>query len=230
MTTIGILGAGQAGSTLARAAVAAGYTVVLANSRNPATLATLVCELGPRASAAWAADAASAADAAVLAFPYAPDARLPTDELAGKIVIDTNNYMPWRDGHFPDVDSGLKTVHELRQEQLPASRVVKAFTHVQFHARSPIRVPSDALPALLRLARPVGAADRKALVVSSDDPGAVEFVADFTNALGFDAVDNSPLAESWRSAPGTPMWQHHVDGQSAEELLRNLQLAYRNGD
>jgi 8-hydroxy-5-deazaflavin:NADPH oxidoreductase len=230
MTTIGILGAGQAGSTLARASVGAGYTVVLANSRNPATLTALVRELGSHASAAWAADAAAAADVAVLAFPYAPDALLPSDELAGKIVVDPNNYMPWRDGHFPDVDSGLKTVHELRQEQLPASRVVKAFTHVQFHARSPIRVPSDALPALIRLARPHGAADRKALVVSSDHPDAVAFVTGLYDALGFDAVDNSPLAETWRSAPGTPMWRHHVDGQSAEELIRNLQRARRLGD
>ncbi|MBJ2122598.1 NAD(P)-binding domain-containing protein [Arthrobacter sp. MSA 4-2] len=229
MTTIGILGAGQAGSTLARASVAAGYTVVIANSRNPETLTGLVRELGPLASAAYATDAAAAADVAFLAFPYSPDDLLPAKELAGKIVIDNNNYMTWRDGHFREVDSGLKTIHELRQEQLPASKIVKAFTHVQFHARAQIRVPSDTQPALIRLARPAGAPDRKALVVSSDYPEAVRFVTDFYNDLGFDAVDNSPLKESWRSAPGTPMWSHHVDGQSREELIRNLQLARRPG-
>ncbi|WP_182525251.1 NADPH-dependent F420 reductase [Nocardioides dongkuii] len=227
MTTIGILGAGQAGSTLARVSVAAGYDVVIANSRGPETLTALVSDLGPRARAAYSADAAAASDFAFLAFPYAPGDRLPVEELAGKVVIDNNNYMAWRDGSFPEVDSGRMTVHELRQAQLPASKVVKAFSHVQFHERSQIRVPSDRLPAVVRLARPAGAPDRKALVVSSDHPDAVELVTRFYDDLGFDAVDNSPLSESWRSAPGTPMWRHHVDGQSREELVRNLALARR---
>ncbi|WP_306815082.1 hypothetical protein [Microbacterium jiangjiandongii] len=135
--------------------------------------------------------------------------------------------MVWRDGNYPEVDSGRKTVHELRQEQLPRSMVVKAFSHIQFHARFEIRVPSDALPAIVRLARPAGAPDRKALVVSSDYPDAVDLVTRFYDDLGFDAVDNSPLSASWRSAPGTPMWRHAVDGQSREELIRNLQRAQR---
>ncbi|WP_127481081.1 NADPH-dependent F420 reductase [Nocardioides pantholopis] len=230
MPTIGIIGAGQAGSTLARAAIAAGYDIVIANSRGPRTLTGVVRDLGPRALAASTADAAAAAGFAVIAFPYAPGDRLPVEELAGKVVLDPNNYMPWRDGAFPDVDSGLKTIHELRQEQLPTSKVVKAFSHIQFHERSQIRVPSDALPAVLRLARPPGAPDRKALVVSSDHPDAVELVTRFYDDLGFDAVDNSPLSESWRSAPGTPMWRHHVDGQSRDELIRNLGRARRPGD
>ena len=45
--------------------------------------------------------------------------------------------------------------------------------------------------------------------------------------LGFDAVDSSPLSESWRSAPGTPMWRRHADGQSREELVRDLARAER---
>ncbi|WP_164702739.1 NADPH-dependent F420 reductase [Modestobacter sp. KNN46-3] len=227
MTTIGILGAGQAGSTLARASITAGYDVVIANSRGPESLTGLISELGPRARAAHAAEAAAAADFAVTAFPYAPSARLPVEELRGKVVIDNNNYMVWRDGHIPEVDLGRTTIHELRQEQLPASKVVKAFSHVQFHARHPIRVPSDELPGLLRLARPAGARDRKALVVSSDFPDAVELVTRFYDDLGFDAVDNSPLSGSWRSAPGTPMWRHHVDGQSREELIQDLRRADR---
>ena len=228
MTTFGIIGSGQAGSALARASIAAGYNVVIANSRGPETLSGLVSELGPLASAADAAEAAAAADFAILAFPYTPTSRLPIEQLAGKVVIDNNNYMVWRDGNLPDVDAGLKTIHELRQDQLPASKIVKAFTHVQFHARSPMRDAGDAIPAVLRLARPAGAPDRKALVVSSDYPDAVELVTRFYDDLGFDAVDNSPLSESWRSTPGTPMWRHHVDGQSRDDLIRNLQRAQRS--
>jgi 8-hydroxy-5-deazaflavin:NADPH oxidoreductase len=88
-------------------------------------------------------------------------------------------------------------------------------------------VPGDTLPAVIRLARPAGAPDRKALVVSSDHPAAVELVTRFYDDLGFDAVDNSPLSASWRSAPGTPMWRHSVDGQSREQLLDNLRRAQR---
>lgn len=189
--TIGILGAGQAGSTLARAAIAAGYDIVIANTRGPKTLQDLITQLGPRARAATAAEAAAAGDFAFLAFPYSPDHQLPVAELAGKVVIDNNNYMVWRDGHFPEVDSGLITVHELRQQQLPTSKVVKAFSHVQFHPRSPIRDARDLLPALVRLARPAGAPDRMALTVSSDHPEAVKIVTRLYDDLGFDAVDNS---------------------------------------
>lgn len=225
--TIGILGAGQAGSTLARAAIGAGYDVVIANSRAPRTLEELVRSLGPRARAAWAADAAAAADVSVLMFPYAPGHTLPADELAGKVVLDNNNYMPWRDGHFPAVDSGEATVHELRQEQLPGAKLAKALSHIQFHGRPQVRVPKDAVPALTRLARPAGDPGRKALAVSSDYPEAVELVTGLYDRLGFDTVDNSPLSESWRSAPGTPMWLASFDGQTRQELVRNLQRATR---
>ena len=214
MTTIGVLGAGEVGSQLARAAIANGYEIVIANSRGPATLARLIEELGPSARAAYAAEAAAAGDFAVIAFPYRPVDDLPVDELAGKVVLDTNNYMVWRDGHHPIVDSGGKTVHELRQEQLPTSKVAKAFTHIQ-------------APSLFRLARPAGAPDRQALAVSSDHPEAVELVTRLYDQFGFDTVDNSPLSESWRTAPGTPMWHRHDTGQSREELTLNLGRAER---
>jgi len=225
VSTIGILGAGQAGSVLARAAITAGYDIVIANSRGPETLGGLVRDLGRHARAAHAPEAAAAGDIAVMAFPYAPSDKLPVLELGGKVVLDVNNYMVWRDGNIREVDLGRKTIHELRQEQLPDSKVVKAFTHIQFHERRLIRVPGDRAPALIRLARPAGAPDRKALVVSSDFPDAVELVTRLYDIFGFDAVDNSPLSESWRSAPGTPMWRHHVDGQSREQLIFNLQRA-----
>ncbi|MCD4535294.1 NAD(P)-binding domain-containing protein [Nocardioides sp. cx-169] len=227
MSTFGILGSGQAGSVMARVAVEAGYDIIIANLRGPETLKDLVRELGPRARAATSSQAAAESDFTILAFPYAPGATLPVDELAGKVVIDNNNYMVWRDGNYPEVDSGRRTVHELRQEQLPTSQVVKAFTHVQFHERLPMRGPEDALPGLVRLSRPRGHPDRKALVVSSDHREAVELVTRLCDDLGFDAVDNSPLSESWRSGPGTPMWRHHVDGQSSAELIGNLRRAER---
>lgn len=227
MTTIGILGAGQAGSTLARAAIAVGYDVLIANSRGPETLVALVRSLGPRARATRAADAAATADFTVLAFPYASNRTPPVAALAGKIVLDNNNYMPQRDGHLPAVDAGLVTVHELRQQQLPGAKLAKALSHIQFHGLPHVRRPGDEQPALVRLARPPGAPDRTALVVSSDHAEAIELVADLYDRLGFDTVDNSPLSESWRSAPGTPAWKASFDGQTRDALIRNLDRARR---
>ncbi|MEU5904182.1 NAD(P)-binding domain-containing protein [Micromonospora sp. NPDC047467] len=212
MTTIAIVGAGEVGSQIARAAIASAYEVVIANSRGPGTLKGLVAELGPAARAAHASEAAAAGDFTILAFPYKTVVDLPVEELAGKIVLDTNNYMIWRDGHIPVIDSGGKTVHELRQEQLPRSKIAKAFTHIQ-------------APSLLRMGRPAGAPDRIALAVSSDHPEAVELVTRLYDQFGFDTVDNSPLSESWRSAPSTPMWNRSVPGQSREELVLNLKRA-----
>ncbi len=131
MTVIGIIGAGEVGAQLARAAIAHGYKVVIANSRGPETLKDLVDELGPSAKAATAAAAAAAGDFVVVAVPLRRVNNMPVKELAGKIVPDTNNYMIWRDGHYPDIDGGRKTVYQLRQEQLPTSKVVQAFTHIQ---------------------------------------------------------------------------------------------------
>jgi predicted dinucleotide-binding enzyme len=213
MTTIGIIGAGEVGSQIARAAIANGYTVVIANSRGPETLAGLIAELGPSARAATAAEAAAAGEFAVIAVPLTLANTMPVEELAGKIVIDTNNYMPGRDGHFAVVDSGEKTEHELRQEHLPTSRVAKAFTHIQS-------------PTLLRFARPPSSPERVALAVSSDHPDAVELVTALYDQFGFDTVDNSPLSESWRSGPGTPVWHYSLrGGQGQRALVHNLAAA-----
>ncbi|MBB4001219.1 NADPH-dependent F420 reductase [Aurantimonas endophytica] len=212
MKTIGIIGAGEVGSHLARAAIANGYQVVIANSRGPQTLSGLVAALGPSARAATAAEAAKAGDVVVVAVPLRLVNDMPTDQLAGKVVIDTNNYMPWRDGNYAIVDLGEKTEHELRQEQLPSSKVVKAFTHIQ-------------APRILTWGRPVGSANRLALSASSDFPEAVEIVARLYEQFGFDTVDNSPLKESWRTRPGQPAWKRSA--QTRSELEANLAAARR---
>ncbi|TBU94631.1 NADPH-dependent F420 reductase [Phytopseudomonas dryadis] len=207
MTTIGIIGAGEVGSHLARAAIANGYQIVIANSRGPETLKGLIDELGPSACAATAADAAAAGDFVVVAVPLKRVNDLPAEAFAGKIVLDTNNYMIWRDGHFSSIDSGEKTVHELRQEHLPTSKVVKAFTHIQ-------------APRILTWGKPSGSPGRLALSASSNFPEAVELVTRLYDQFGFDTVDNSPLKESWRSASGQPAWKQ--ERQTRHELTANL--------
>ncbi len=213
MTTIGIIGAGEVGSQIARAAIVNGYKIVIANSRGPETLSDLIAELGPSARAATAADAAASGDFVVIAVPLKLTNNMPVEQLAGKVVLDTNNYMSWRDGHYPVIDSGVKTIHELRQEQLPTSKVAKAFTHIQ-------------APRLFMSAKPAGTPGRHALSVSSNYTEAVELVARLYDQFGFDTVDNSPLSESWRSGPGQPAWIAH-EYQSKPELIANLAKARR---
>src|SRR5450756_1306527 len=93
MTTIGFIGSGHIGSQLARLAVANGHDVVMSNSRGPETLADLVAELGPHARATTPTEAAEVAEIAVVTIPLRAIGTVPVESLAGKIVIDTNNYL-----------------------------------------------------------------------------------------------------------------------------------------
>ena len=108
-TTIGFIGAGHIGSQVARLAVASGYNVVISNSRRPETLSALVAELGPRARAATATEAAEAGDMVVVSIPLKNYKSVPVEPLRGKIVIDTNNYYPQRDGHIAELDDESTT-------------------------------------------------------------------------------------------------------------------------
>ena len=192
-------------------AVANGYDVVIANSRGPETLAGLVAELGPRAKAATAQDAAAAADVAVVTVPLRAIDRLPVEQLAGKIVLDTNNYYFERDGHIDALDKGETTTSELVQRELPTSRIAKAFNHI--YAAD---ITSDGTPA--------GTADRRALATAGDDAEAVAFVTRFYDEAGFDTVNVGPLSESWRVERDRPAY---VVRQNAEELEANLAIANR---
>jgi predicted dinucleotide-binding enzyme len=144
MTTIGIIGSGHVGSSLAKAAVACGYDVMISNSKGPQTLVGLVAELGPKARAATATEAAAAGDFAIVAIPLTAVPQVPVEPLAGKVVICTINYIPQRDGRFPELDNGTATVAGLLQAHLPASKVVRAFTILGAASQRTSRAPASA--------------------------------------------------------------------------------------
>ena len=214
MTTIGFIGSGHIGSQLARLAVAHGYDVVLSNSRGPQTLGDLVDELGPHARAATPAEAAAAADLAVVTIPLHALATVPVEPLAGKVVIDTDNYYPQRDGHIAELDDESTTVSELLQRHLPTSKVVKAFNHIVY-----ADLTTDGLPA--------GTPGRRALVAISDDDGARARVGALLDEFGFDPVEVSPLAEGWRIQRDTPAYGIR---RTADELRADLAAAQRYRD
>jgi predicted dinucleotide-binding enzyme len=193
MATLAMIGSGYIGSTLARLAIDAGLDVVVSNSRGPETLGDLVADLGPRARAATAEEAALAGDWVVVTIPFGRYPQVPQEPLAGKIVIDTGNYYPQRDGQIAELDSGNATNSELVQRHLERSFVVKAFNNIYFeHLRT--------------LARPAGAPDRTALPIAGDSADAKQQVTALLDALGYDTVDAGTLADSWRLEPGTPVY------------------------
>jgi 8-hydroxy-5-deazaflavin:NADPH oxidoreductase len=214
MTTIGLIGAGHIGSQVARLAVAHDYNVVISNSRGPETLVELVAELGPKARAATAVEAATAGDIVVVTVPLKNYRDVPVAPLAGKIVIDTNNYYPQRDGHIPELDNESTTTAELLQAHLPTSKVVKAFNHIYAE-----QLTTDGKPA--------GSPDRRALVIAGDDAAAKAVVTNLLDEFGFDTVDAGPLKEGWRIQRDTPGYGPR---RTAEELRKDLAAAKRYAD
>jgi hypothetical protein len=182
------------GGTLATLAVGAGYQVVVSNSRGPHTLQDLAAELGPLCRPATWAEAASAGDLVVVSTPVKAYAGLPAAPFAGKVVMDTGNYYPERDGQIEELDSGALTSSELLARQLPGASVVKVFNNIFFkHLLNLPRFPADA-------------GDRSYLPIAGDDAAAKAAVTAFLDAIGYGAVDAGSLADGWRQQPGTPAY------------------------
>jgi 8-hydroxy-5-deazaflavin:NADPH oxidoreductase len=193
MTTVGFIGSGMIGGTVARLSVAAGYQVIMSNSRGPDTLAGLVDELGPLARAASGEQAAAEGDLVVVSIPLRAYASVPTGPLASKLVLDTCNYYPPRDGQIAELDSRMLTSSELIQRHLAGAHLVKAFNNIYYrHLQS--------------LSRPAGAADRSFLPIAGDDADAKAGASAFLDAIGWGTVDAGVLADSWRQEPGTPVY------------------------
>jgi predicted dinucleotide-binding enzyme len=214
IATIGLIGAGHIGSQVARLAVGRNYNVVISNSRGPETLSALIEELGPRARAATATEAAKAGDLVVVSIPLKNYRSVPVEPLAGKIVIDTNNYYPQRDGHIPELDQELTTTAELLQSHLPTSKVIKAFNHIY-------------AAELTTHGQPAGSRNRRALAIAGDDREAKAIVTRLLDEFGFDTVDAGPLSEGWRIQRDTPGYGPR---RTAEELRRDLAAARRYRD
>jgi predicted dinucleotide-binding enzyme len=193
MTTIGFIGSGNIGSTLAKLALGAGFDVVVSNSRGPETLTDLVAELGPRARAATSAQAAAEGEIVVVTVPLGRVDQIPVEPLAGKIVIDTCNYYPQRDGAIPALDDKATTTSGLVQQHLSDARVVKAFNNIY----------SEHLGTMQR---PAGAPDRNTLMIAGDDAAAKQAVTGFIEAIGYDVLDTGSLADSWRFERDQPAY------------------------
>lgn len=214
VTTVGIIGAGRIGSQLARLATRNGYAVVVSNSRGPHTLVGLVRDLGPNARAGTSIEAAHAGDIVIVSVPLYAYAAVPVEPLAGKVVVDTSNYYPARDGVISSLEDESMTTAELMQRHLRHSLVVKAFNHI-----------GDA--ELTRDASPAGAPRRRALAIAGDNQEAKDAVAAFIDTIGFDPLDVGPLSAGWRYQRDTLAYHGY---QARDELTKSLAGAMRYRD
>lgn len=203
---IGFIGSGNIGSIVARKAIEAGHEVVMSNSRGPETLSGLIGELGPKASAATAQEAAEQGEMVVVTIPLKNLKDVPVAPLAGKVIIDTMNYYPERDGQIAALDSGDTTTSEMTGEHLPESKVVKAFNSI--HAEE-----------IGTAARPKGDPERRALPIVGDDASAKAVVAELIESFGFDVLDAGNLHEGFRYENGTPAYGARVGKAELEKLL-----------
>ncbi|MFC9315318.1 NADPH-dependent F420 reductase [Streptomyces nigra] len=194
---IGMLGAGTIAQAIARHAVRHGHEVVLSNSRGPDSLAPLVQDLGPLASAATPAEAAIA-DLVVLAvgWPQIPDVAAQLPSLDGTVVIDATNQFATLHPRPTVADLGEITGSEYVASLLPGARVVKAF---------------NSLFARYIAADPRHEAGRQVLFLAGDDADAKDTVVRLTSEFGFAPVDVGSLREGGRLLQlGGPLSGLHV--------------------
>jgi predicted dinucleotide-binding enzyme len=204
---IGIIGSGHIGGTLAELLARAGHEVLVSNSRDPGTLAGLVGRLGGRGRAGTPAEAAAFGDVVVVSIPLGRWQELPAEPLAGKVVVDTCNYYPQRDGRIDDLDAGRLTSSELVASHLDHARLVKAFNTIYWER-------------LRDQGRPPGAPGRLAIPLAGDDPEAKRLVAGLIDQLGFDPVDTGDLAGGGRrQQPGSPIYNQPLTRAQVEQRL-----------
>ena len=208
---IGIIGAGHIGSALAVRLVGLGHSVCIANSRGPETLRDVARHTG--AKPVTAREAASHGDIIVVTIPLKNIPDLPDDLFAGVAadvpVIDTSNYYPLlRDGHIAELETGELTESEWVQQHL-GRPVVKVFNNIYAE-----HLQNKGLPK--------GTPGRISLPVAGDDPAAKQKVMLLVEELGFDAVDDGSLHESWRQQPGTPSYGADLPADKLREHFAAL--------
>lgn len=201
---IGIIGAGFVGRAVGKLAVKAGHQAMLSNSRGPQTLFSLPSATG--ATIGTVAEAIVFGDLVVIAIPLTAYKSVPVAPLVGKLVIDTDNYYPGRDGRIDVLDRGETTTSELLAAHLPTSRIVKAFNAITM-----VDLEADG--------RPAGTPGRRAVPLAGDDAEAKAIVVRLYDEFGFDAVDAGPLKEGWRFERDRPAYCVPFDKAKLAQVL-----------
>ena len=205
---IGIIGAGNIGGNAAKLFAKAGHEIAIANSRGPETLTDLVNEIGNGAKAVTADEAAKFGEIVFVSIPLGKINELPTDGFDGKIVIDSNNYYPDRDGQIEVLDSDEKTSSELLAEHLKGAKIVKAFNTIWF----------EHLKTLGNVDLPLE--NRRVIFVAGDDVDAKKTVSNLIEEIGFAAYDTGSLREGGQNQqPNTAIYNQNITLSEAPAIL-----------
>ncbi|HET7499727.1 MAG TPA: NADPH-dependent F420 reductase [Kofleriaceae bacterium] len=202
---IGIIGAGHIGGTLAKLWVAAGHEVLL-SSRHPDELKPLATKLGPRARVGTPREAARFGDVVLVSVPYKALPELGRDlkaELAGKIVLDTCNPYPGRDGDMAS-DARKKGTGVASPEYLPGTRLVRAFNAINAGS---LNDEAHRKPPLV------------GIPLAGDDAEALKLAQRLVSDAGFDPVVVGGLARARDFDVGTPVYTKLL---TAAELRKAL--------
>lgn len=204
---IGIIGTGHIGGTLARLWVAAGHEVLI-SSRHPDELKGLAASLGPRARVGTPRDAALFGEVVLVSVPYGALPQVGRDlktELAGRIVLDTCNPYPSRDGEMAVAARKLGT-GAADPQFLPGVRLVRAFNAIN---------SGDLSREAHRAGEPV------AIPLAGDAPEALAVAERLVRDAGFAPVVVGPLSRAREFDVGTPVYTRLM---TAPELRRALGL------
>jgi 8-hydroxy-5-deazaflavin:NADPH oxidoreductase len=204
---IGIIGAGKIGGTLGELWVKAGHEVFL-SSRHPEQLKELAQRLGPKARAGFPQEAAAFGDVVLISVPYGALPQVGRDyaaELKGKVVLDTGNPFPERDGDMAN-SARSKGTGVASAEFLPGVRLVRAFNSIPHYS-----LRSEAHRKGERVAVPLAA----------DDGAALKLAARLVEDAGFEPVIVGSLARAKEFDAGTAVFGKAL---TARELRRGLGL------
>lgn len=204
--TIGIIGAGKLGITLAQLALKASYQVVMSASGDPEDIRLTVEVLAPGATVMTNEAVAHQADIVVLALPLGKVYQLEPGHFAGKLVVDGTNYWWEIDGPREDILPDAQSSSEMVQQHLLGARVVKALSHMGYHN-------------LHDEAREKSQGARKAIAIAGDEPRDVSLVSELVDRLGFDPVPIGSLVAGRQLEPGSAVFGANVE---AAELLALL--------
>lgn len=205
---IGVIGAGNIGGTCARLFAEAGHEVAISNSRGPETLKELVAKLGTKARAVNVEDAIKFGDVILISIPFGKYKQLPAGGFENKVVIDSNNYYPSRDGHYAELDEGKTTSSELLAQHLSHARVVKGFNTIWVEH---LKTQGN---------RAIPVEDRRAIFICGDDSQAKKVVAHLVEEIGFSAVDTGTLHQGGKKQqPDTPIYNKTLTAKEAKPLI-----------
>jgi predicted dinucleotide-binding enzyme len=204
---IGIIGTGEIGGALARHWGAAGHELMI-SSRHPDELKALAKQIGPNVKVGTPREAAAFGEVVLVSVPYKATPQIGLDyaaELKGKVVLDTGNPYPGRDGDMAVRDRQRGT-GVASAEYLPGTRLVRAFNAIN---SGPLANEAFHKP------------ERLGIPLAADDPDAMQIAEQLVRDAGFDPVAVGPLSRAREFDVGTPVY---VRGMTAAELRRALKL------